>query len=71
MKNYELREMNIAELKLHLQELKETMFNLRYQKITNRLENNVRIREVRREIARTNTIITEKERGGEGVVRRA
>ncbi|RLC46338.1 MAG: 50S ribosomal protein L29 [Candidatus Cloacimonadota bacterium] len=60
MKNYELREMDIAELKLQLQELNRTMFNLRYQKITNRLENNLRIRDVRREIARVNTIITEK-----------
>lgn len=40
--------------------LKKEAFNLRFQKATNQLENTARIRVVRREVARVNTILNQK-----------
>ena len=60
MKANELREMNIAELNEKLLSQKKELFNLRFQLATGQLENPLRIRSVRRDIARINTIITEK-----------
>lgn len=63
MKADKLREMTIDELKVQLKELKEELFNLRFQHATAQLDNPLRIREVRRTIARVKTIIREKELG--------
>ena len=41
---------------------KKELFNLRFQNATNQLDNTARIKEVRKNIARIQTIITEKER---------
>ncbi|HEX37883.1 MAG TPA: 50S ribosomal protein L29 [Candidatus Cloacimonetes bacterium] len=60
LKPDEIREMNIAELQMKEQDLKEEYFNLRYQKTMNRLENPWKLHEVRRDIARVKTIIREK-----------
>lgn len=60
LKANELREMNIAELNEKLLSQKKELFNLRFQLATGQLENPLRIRSVRRDIARINTIITEK-----------
>ncbi|HHU30369.1 MAG: 50S ribosomal protein L29 [Bacillota bacterium] len=56
MKAKELREFSDAELQSKLAELKEELFNLRFQMVTGQLENPMRIREVRRNIARVKTI---------------
>jgi len=63
MKPKELRELSIPELKERLVKLREELMNLRFQKSIHKLENPMRIRQVRREIARVLTILREKERG--------
>jgi large subunit ribosomal protein L29 len=60
MKTNEIREMSVEELNLKLNDLKKDLFNLRFQNATNQLENPKRITEVRHDIARVKTIITEK-----------
>lgn len=55
-----LREKNTAELNTELVNLKKELFNLRFQNATNQLQNTARISEVKRGIARVQTIITEK-----------
>lgn len=52
--------MNIAELNEKLLSQKKELFNLRFQLATGQLENPLQIRNVKRDIARINTIITEK-----------
>lgn len=60
MKMSELRELSIEEVNVKLEELREEAFNLRFNKAMNRLENPGRIKEVRRDIARINTLIVER-----------
>lgn len=55
----ELRKKSIADLNEELVAAKKELFNLRFQNATNQLENTSRIREVRRNIARIQTVITE------------
>lgn len=57
----ELRNLNDAELKTKLGDLKEELFNLRFQNATGQLENPMRIREVKRTYARIQTILTERQ----------
>lgn len=57
----DLRELASDELVEKLNEAKEEMFNLRFQLVTNQLDNTARIRDVKREIARINTVIREQE----------
>ncbi|HCX63794.1 MAG TPA: 50S ribosomal protein L29 [Eubacteriaceae bacterium] len=61
MKANEIREMSTEELESKLSELKEELFNLRFQLATGQLENPMRIREVKRTYARVKTILTERE----------
>ena len=61
MKASEIRDLSIDELNLKLGELKAELFNLRFQKATNQLENPVRIADVKKSIARVMTIIRERE----------
>ncbi|MEC9488448.1 MAG: 50S ribosomal protein L29 [Halanaerobium sp.] len=61
MKAKELREMTDRELEQKHKELKDELFNLRFQNATGQLDNPVRIREVRKTIARVKTIMREKE----------
>jgi large subunit ribosomal protein L29 len=56
----DLKTKSPAELKEDLVAAKKELFNLRFQNATNQLENTGRIKEVRRSIARIQTIITEK-----------
>ncbi len=63
MKANEIREMSVEELNVKLNDLKKDLFNLRFQNATNQLENPKRITEVRRDIARVKTVITEKTAG--------
>ncbi|MBE6577176.1 MAG: 50S ribosomal protein L29 [Ruminococcaceae bacterium] len=56
----ELREMSADELNAKLKELKEELFNLRFQHAINQLDNPQRIVEVKKNIARVMTILSEK-----------
>lgn len=56
-----IREMTDVELSAELDKMKQELFNLRFQHVTGQLENPVRMREVKRNIARVKTIIREKE----------
>ena len=60
MKASEIRELSLEELNVKLNDLKKDLFNLRFQHATNQLENPKQITEVRRDIARVKTVITEK-----------
>ena len=55
-----LKAKSAAELNEELVAAKKELFNLRFQNATNQLDNTARIREVRKNIARIQTIITEK-----------
>jgi large subunit ribosomal protein L29 len=59
----ELRELHDDELETRLREAKEELFNLRFQMATGQLDNNRRLRTVRRDIARIYTILHERELG--------
>ena len=61
MKANELRDMSAAELTKKLAELKEELFNLRFQHAINQLENPMRLGAVKKDIARVKTIIRGKE----------
>ena len=56
----ELQAKNIDELREDLESAKRELFNLRFQNATNQLDNTARIKEVRKNIARIQTVITEK-----------
>ena len=56
-----LRELGDDELVRRITESKETLFNLRFQLATGQQENTARIGQVRKEIARLNTILRERE----------
>ncbi len=58
----ELRAKSVAELNEELVAAKKELFNLRFQNATNQLDNTSRIKEVRKNIARIQTVITEKAR---------
>ena len=61
-RNYvqDLRAKSEAELNVELTDAKKELFNLRFQNATNQLDNTSRIKEVKRNIARIQTMITEK-----------
>ena len=59
MKASELRNMSVAELNQKLKDLKAELFNLRFQHAINQLDNPMRIRAVKKDIARVNTVLTE------------
>ncbi|ABR50542.1 ribosomal protein L29 [Alkaliphilus metalliredigens QYMF] len=61
MKTNELRDMTDVELNQKLSDLKSELFNLRFQLATGQLENPLRIRNVRKDIARLKTILRENE----------
>ena len=65
MKASELREMTVDELQTKLTELKEDLFNLRFQLAVNQLENSSRIGSVKKDIARVSTILRQMELNGE------
>ncbi len=61
MKAAELRELTAAELGESLGEVKEELFNLRFQLATNQLDNVARVGQLRRDVARIQTVIREQE----------
>lgn len=56
----ELRELSIEEIRQKEKNLRQELFNLRFQQATHQLENIMRIRAVRRSIARAKTVLAEK-----------
>ncbi|MDD5987826.1 MAG: 50S ribosomal protein L29 [Eubacteriales bacterium] len=56
-----MREMTTAELNDELNKMKKDLFNLRFQHVTGQLENPIKMRDTKRDIARVKTIIREKE----------
>ena len=56
-----MRELTEVELNVELGKMKKELFNLRFQHVTGQLENPVKMRELKKEIARVKTIIREKE----------
>ena len=63
MKVNEIRQMTDQELNRELLDLKNELFNLRFQLATGQLDNPMRIKAVRKDIARVKTIIRERELG--------
>lgn len=61
MKNREIRDLTDDELGQKLKEARVELFNLRFQLATGQLDNPLKIRETRRQIARVQTVIRERE----------
>ncbi len=61
----ELKTMSVEKLQGQLVDAKKELFNLRFQNATNQLDNTARIKEVRKNIARIQTVITEKQKVAE------
>ena len=61
MKANEIRELTTAEIEQNVKEMKEELFNLRFQLATGQLENTARIKEVKKTIARLKTVMRERE----------
>ena len=57
----ELRELSDAELANHLREFREELFNLRFQNATGQLDNTSRVGQVKKDIARCETLLRERE----------
>ncbi|ALF49849.1 TPA: 50S ribosomal protein L29 [Enterococcus faecium] len=60
MKVKEIRELTTTEMLDQEKQLKEELFNLRFQLATGQLENTARIKEVRKSIARIKTVLREQ-----------
>ena len=56
----EIRELSLEELEVKVNELKQELFNLKFQKTLGQLQNTAKIRDVRRTIARLKTVVTKK-----------
>lgn len=61
MRTEELRKLSTEELQNRIKENKEELFNLRFQQATGNLEKPVRLRELRKQVAKMKTIIRERE----------
>jgi large subunit ribosomal protein L29 len=59
----ELRPLTVDELREEESRLRKELFNLRFQKSTGEIENPLRIRQVKKNISRVLTLITEKQKG--------
>ena len=61
MKASEIRELSKEDIEKKIKELKEELFNLRFQHAINQLDNPIRLKHVRKDIARSMTILRERE----------
>lgn len=61
MKTKDMRDLTMEELQQQLDDARQELFNLRQQQVTGQLEKPSRVREVRRSIARFQTVKREKE----------
>ncbi|MGH7680266.1 MAG: 50S ribosomal protein L29 [Gemmatimonadaceae bacterium] len=66
MRAEEIREMTLDDIKSRVAELEEERFRLRFRSATEPLENPLRLRTIRRDIARLKTVMTEKAKGAAG-----
>jgi len=66
MKAQEIREMSNNELEQEVITLKEELFSLRFQQATGQLENTAKMRNIRKDIARIKTILTQRQMAEEG-----
>ncbi len=57
----ELRDLTVDELETRLVEAKQELFNLRFQHVTGQLDNSARLGELRKDVARMNTILRAQE----------
>ncbi len=57
----EFRDMDASELETRLTEAKQELFNLRFQLVTGQLDNSARVGQLRKDVARMNTILREQE----------
>ena len=64
MKATEVRTLDDADLHQRVDDLREELFNLRFQYATRQLTNHARMREVRRDIARIQTVLRQRELAG-------
>ena len=61
LKNSKIKEMSSPELEKELSELKSELFKLRFSLATNGLDNPMKIKEVKKDIARINTVLRQRE----------
>ena len=61
MEMRKMREMTEAELTTEVKKLKQELFNLRFQHVTGPLENPIKMRDIKKDIARVKTVLREKE----------
>ena len=61
MKTSEIKEMTLVEMQNKLADLREELFNLRFQHTVNQLDNPMRIKAVKKDIARIMTFISQRE----------
>lgn len=61
MKIDQIRNMSEAELTAEVKKLKNELFNLRFQHVTGQLENPIKLRDTKKDIARVKTVLREKE----------
>lgn len=66
MRPQQFRDLTEDELAAKERELREELFNLRFQRATGRVENPMRVRQVRRDIARARTIARQRTRARKG-----
>lgn len=64
MKAFELRELSDAELQKRIVEEEENLANIRFQRVISQLENPMKLRSVRRDLARMKTILRERQLKG-------
>jgi large subunit ribosomal protein L29 len=65
MKMSEIRELTDDELRQKVDDLREELFNLRFQNARNRLENPLKMRFIRKDIARILTLLTERSKNND------
>ena len=65
LKTSEIRDLPVDELQTKLAEVKEELFNLRFQNATGQLDNYKRLGELRRDVARIKTVLRERELSGD------
>ncbi len=61
MKATDIKEMSVDEMNNKLEDLKQELFNLRFQLAVNQLENTARLKAVKKDIARIKTVLREQE----------
>ena len=69
MKAGEIRELGADEIAARIEQLQEELFRLRFRSATMELENPMLLRNLRRDIARLNTVLRERQLAGEGAGR--